>query len=371
MGPLEVTRNLATVFVWVIWWVGFLLIAVLIVAIWPALDPFRAMGSAACRVFHRADFAALHRFAGYLAPFGILFVVWIELVSDWSEDPRALGILIVTYAAGAILGSLVFGPAWFERADPMARLFELLGRMAIVRAQPNGITIGPPGEGLLHRRPAKTGESALVCVLLGAVLFDGLSEVPAWAAVLDFISGSQSLRSTLLYLRGHGVDLLKLIQTLGLLSTILATGIVYLGLSWAISLAAGRTQSTASIAAAFAQTLLPIAAAYHLSHYLSYLLIAGQLALPAASDPLGLGWDLFGWSGRALDITVIGTRQIWWIAFGSLVAGHALAVLAAHRQALIVFGDPGIASRSQIPMTIAMIGLTTLSLWILSQPITE
>jgi hypothetical protein len=55
----------------------------------------------------------------------------------------------------------------------------------------------------------------------------------------------------------------------------------------------------------------------------------------------------------------------------ALIAGHALSVLVAHRRAVVLFLDPRRAALSQFPMTLAMIGLTVLSLWILSQPITE
>lgn len=370
-GPVEVTRNFATVLVWVIWWVGFLLASALVIAIWPAVDPFRALALGLLRLSGRRARRRLPGAAGFLAPLGVLMLVWVELVSDASEDPWALGVLIGLYAGVTVAMVLIYGRCWFRLADPLGRLFELIGRLAMIRPVPGGLAIGPPGEGLLGSARPKPGEVLLVCVLIGAVLFDGLSEVPAWAAVLDFVSGSKSLRASLLFLRGHGVDLLKMLQTMGLIAVIALTITNYYLLSRVASQAAGRNVGTRSFAAAFASSLLPIAAAYHLAHYLSYLLIAGQLMLPAASDPFGLGWDLFGTAGDRLDVGVIGARQVWWIAFAALIAGHSLSVLAGHRRALILFGDPRVALRSQIPMTIAMIGLTVLSLWILSQPITE
>jgi hypothetical protein len=233
------------------------------------------------------------------------------------------------------------------------------------------LRLRPPGEGLLERSSSPRGEVALITTLIGIVLFDGLSETPAWAAVLNFVSDSRSLRPALLWLREQGADLIKVIRTVGLFATIAA----FYGTYWLLivlmrALAGGRL-ATGKLARGFVGTLLPIAVAYHLSHYVSYLLIAGQLVFPAASDPFGLGWDLFGMRTRSIDITVIGAEQIWWIAFTALIAGHALSVLVAHRRALQLFGDPRRAALSQVPMMIAMVGLTVLSLWILSQPITE
>ncbi len=373
-GPAEVTRNFATVFVWVIWWVGFLLVSALVITLWPLVDPFRHLAMLTGRLVG-IDTAGvvqpLPEYAGYLAPFGIFCLAWIELVSDWSEDPRTLGILICVYAAAAIGMALLFGAAWFRQADPLSRMFELLGRLATIRLTPSNVVIGLPGEGLQRENQRMAGEVHLVCVLIGVVLFDGLSETPAWVAVLDWISESRSLRGTLLYLRGQGVDLLKMITSLGLLATVGTTIVVYYGLAWASCRAAHSDIGATETAIAFAASLLPIAVAYHLSHYTSYLLIAGQLLLPAASDPFALGWDLFGAAGHGIDIGIINARHVWWIAFVALIAGHSLSVLAGHRRALALFGSRRAASRSQFPMALAMIGLTVLSLWILSQPIVE
>jgi hypothetical protein len=307
-----------------------------------------------------------------LAPAGLLGIAWVELVSDWSEDPRAVGVLVTIYAAVSVLGGLAYGAAWFRVADPLGRIFAVLGRMAPIAAGgPATLRLRAPGEGLLDPTPPPRGEAALITCLIGVVLFDGISETPAWAAVLDFVSESQALRPTLLWLRDQGADLMKLIRSIGLLTTIGTFYAAYRLIVGAMSALVGAETTAGRLASDFAGTLLPIAVAYHLSHYVSYLLIAGQLVFPAASDPFAMGWDLFGTKDRSIDISVIGAEQIWWIAFSALIAGHALSVNIGHRRALQVFGGARRAAISQIPMTIAMVGLTVLSLWILSQPITE
>ena len=372
LGPPEVTRNFATIFVWVIWWVGYLLISGLAVQTWPAIDPFRRL-SWSLRNALRTGWARAPRslpvFAGLIAPVGLLCLAWIELVSDYRDDPRSLGVLILTYTMLTIVMAFVFGPIWFRVADPLGRLFELLGRLAVLRPHRRGLTVSLPGESLAAPRRVRVGEPALVCVLIGVVLFDGLSETPAWEDVLNAISSSQAMRPGLLFLREQGVDLLKLIQTVGLISTVCLTMAVYYAMSFVARRVANGDMNTFQVAAAFAGALLPIAVAYHLSHYTSYLLIAGQLLIPAASDPFAAGWDLFGGAGHVLDIGIIGAEQVWWIAFVALIAGHSLSVLIGHRLALRLYQDPRDALRSQIPMTVGMVGLTVLSLWILSQPI--
>ncbi|TNE49974.1 MAG: hypothetical protein EP341_07980 [Sphingomonadales bacterium] len=374
-GPQEAVRNFATVGVWVIWWVGFVLFSALIVGLWPQIDPFRRIAQFSVCVAGRPwaeSPANLPSAAGLLAPAGLLTIAWVELVSNWPEDPHAMGLLIIAYLVVALLGGLTFGQQWFRVADPLSRIFAVLGRVApFAVVSTTTLHMRPPGEGLLNRAEPIRGEVILVTGLIGIVLFDGLSETPAWAAVLTFVSESQSLRPTLLWLRDQGADLIQVIRTIGLLSTIAAFYGAYWFLMVLIRALAGDSFTIRQLGQTFVGTLLPIAVAYHLSHYASYLLIAGQLIFPAASDPFGMGWDLFGTRNWSIDIGVIGAKQIWWLAFTALIAGHALSVLLAHRRALQIFKDARRAALSQIPMTIAMVGLTVLSLWILSQPITE
>lgn len=374
-GPQEAVRNLATVGIWVIWWVGFLLFSALVISLWPQVDPFQKVSRLAARAVGRPwteGAPEMPAVAGLLAPIGLLAIAWLELISDWSESPQALGLLVALYLLVSIAGGLAFGQHWFRIADPLNRILAALGRVApLAIADRTTLRLRPPGEGLLERHAQPFGEVALVCGLIGIVLFDGLSETPAWAAVLDFVSESRTLRPPLLWLRDQGADLMKVIRTLGLFATVLAFYTAYQLLVVVMQALVKSGLGREELARHFVGTLLPIAVAYHLSHYVSYLLLAGQLILPAASDPFGRGWDLFGTADRSIDIGVIGAEQVWWIAFMALIAGHALSVLVAHRRAVVLFLDPRRAALSQFPMTLAMIGLTVLSLWILSQPITE
>jgi hypothetical protein len=43
------------------------------------------------------------------------------------------------------------------------------------------------------------------------------------------------------------------------------------------------------LAGRFVLSLVPSAIAYHLAHYFSFLLLAGQFIIPLASDPFGFG----------------------------------------------------------------------------------
>jgi hypothetical protein len=118
-------------------------------------------------------------------------------------------------------------------------------------------------------------------------------------------------------------------------------------------------------------TLLPIAIAYHLAHYLSYFLVSGQLIIPLISDPFGQDWDLIGTADYKIDIGIVTAKFVWYLSVLSIVLGHLIAVYLAHVTALRVFPTERAALLSQLPMIVLMVGYTMVSLWILSQPVVE
>jgi hypothetical protein len=138
-----------------------------------------------------------------------------------------------------------------------------------------------------------------------------------------------------------------------------------------MAVVSGGRFSGIRLAQTFIFTLVPIALAYHLAHYLSFLLVQGQLMIPLASDPFGFGWNLLGTVGYRVDIAVVGARFGWYTAVVAIVVGHIVAVYLAHLTALRTWRDRVLALRSQYPMLVLMVGLTVVSLWILAQPIVE
>ncbi len=107
---------------------------------------------------------------------------------------------------------------------------------------------------------------------------------------------------------------------------------------------------TGTVARLFVLSLVPIAIAYHLAHYFTYLLIQGQLLIRLASDPLGFGWNLFGTARYRPDIGIVGARAVWYTAVIAIVLGHVIAVYVAHVVALREFRDRRAALRTQLPM---------------------
>ena len=92
---------------------------------------------------------------------------------------------------------------------------------------------------------------------------------------------------------------------------------------------------------------MPIAIAYEVAHYFSFLAMAGQYFIARASDPLGLGWDLFGTANRFIRPGLVDARLVWYVSLSAIVTGHVAALYLAHLLSLREFADRRAAMRSQ------------------------
>jgi hypothetical protein len=156
-------------------------------------------------------------------------------------------------------------------------------------------------------------------------------------------------------------------QWLGLLLSPLFYLALYLV---ALLLAAALTRTTLTIgtlSANFAFSLVPIAVAYHATHYFPSMLMQLPQLLPQLADPFGRGWQLLPFQftlQRPLPMSVV-----WHVQVAVLLAGHVAGVYLAHVAALRVFPTRGQGLVSQLPMLALMVGYTSLGLWILSLPL--
>jgi len=355
-GTQDPFRNLAPAFVWIAWWIGFTYLSALVGDVWTVLSPWKALYPAGRSGLRRELPAAVGVWpaAALLLAFG-----WIEIVWEGNAVPANIALLALGYSVLTWSGMFVFGrEAWLASGEVFAVYFHWLAKLAPgeVRAGKGAACewrLRPPAAGLLDPRPVSSSEAFFVIVMLAAVTFDGLRETPLWAI---------------------GDSLWAAAATAGLLATPCVFALVILG---ACALMARLTHGDANRASAgelarlFVPTLLPIALAYHVAHYLSYLLVAGQVVIPLASDPLGRGWDLFGTAHYEIAVGIVGARFAWYTSVIVIVIGHVLAMYVAHRRALGRFSERRSARRSQYPLAALMVGYTMLSLWILAQPIVE
>jgi hypothetical protein len=371
-GNSDPFKNFTPTFIWVVWWVGMAFFSSLVGNIWDLINPWKAAGFWAAKVSRKNVRA--YPYPSWLGQWPALFLflcfAWMELISELAEQPKILALIIILYSVITWFGMACFGrDIWLKSGEIFTVAFSLLARFAPSYGDKEHLWIRLPAVGLLCSRPAHISMTCFVLLLLTTVTFDGLLETPSWAAILTWVSESQTLRPFLISLQDAGINLITLIKTIALLIFPMIFIAVFFITCKAITLVVGSNIKVIDIAGYFVLSLVPIAIAYHLSHYLSYLLIAGQNIIPLASDPFGIGWDLFGTAGYAVDIGIVNAKMIWYVSVTAIVVGHVMAVYVAHVMAIRIFKDTHTALLSQLPMLILMVGYTMISLWILSQPI--
>lgn len=157
------------------------------------------------------------------------------------------------------------------------------------------------------------------------------------------------------------------VNSLGLLATwAVMAGLVLL----AVTPLAGRGAGGNGLTGGLCLSLLPIAAGYHIAHYLTALLTQGQYALAALSDPLGRGDDLLGLGPHWVGFGFLADRgavwAIWSAQFAIILGAHLIAVLLAAR----VVRNRGVVTShwAEVPMALLMVLYTCFGLWLLSAP---
>lgn len=376
-GAQSPLKNIAPVMIWAIWWVGMAYVSALLGDLWALVNPLDtlfAWAEALCaRIKSGRELSLGLSYPDSLGswPAVVLFVafVWVEVVWPHSDHPRQLAAAMLAYSALTWLGMLLFGRAqWLRRGEVFSLVFGLLARFAPTElrrssAGESEFNLRPYGVGLRSRVPVSGSTLVLVLAMLAAVSFDGFMETPLWAAIIEsYAPPGQDLTSDSDAARA-------LVQTAGVIGAPLLFVAVYRVFCRLIAWCGSARVPVASVARLFVLTLVPIAIAYHLAHYLSFLAMAGQYLIPLASDPFGFGWDLFGTKNYFIRIALIDARAVWYVSIGAIVLGHVAAVYLAHCVALQAYSDRQIALRSQWPMLALMVCYTMTSLWLIAQPI--
>ena len=407
-GDTNPYNNVTPVLVWVIWWVGVVYVSVLVGDLWSLINPFRTLFLWAEVLLEQGfglsnlsrNFPYPKSWQMWPAVIGLIGFFWAELLWTDGSDPRNLAGIITIYGCTTWLGMFLYGrETWLHNADPFSLVFRVFSgfspmeiRVRLLGSQNkcqiyscpqnskdcvNGYScvryaktdqvewnLRPPGLGLLQSTSVPLSLMVFVLILLASVTFDGFLETPLWLSILD-----RSIAEEIFFIGNFALLLVPMLFFL--IYVVFCWLMMRIVLASTSKMDSDRIVNTLDIACSFILTLVPIAIAYHLAHYLSFLLITGQYLIPLISDPLGLGWNIFGTSGYRPNIGVIDARISWYIAVGAVVSGHVASVYIAHKTALSIFRNVRTALYSQIPMIVLMVLYTMLSLWILAQPMVE
>lgn len=353
-GRQVAAENLAIIFTWPVWFRGVGLVAVLVGSPWRVLSPWRALYDGLCRLEGRK--IDIWEYPTWLGSWPAVagFLLLIGLVENATVIPRSpalTSVIIALYALVMVAGGVLFGPEWFDRADPLGVFYRLLGRVAPVSTARTGsgsltVSLRLPWQG--STRPfAHTSLVVFVIAAVYTVSFDGFTNTRPYQALLfdaRELVGFGPSTGILLYALGF-------VGFVGLFGLVARAGDA-LGALGGASVETGR-----DVTLAFAPTVLPIVAAYDVAHNYPYVVenLARLLELLVGVAISPLGW---------LSLPIFWASQVVLV-----VAGHVVAVVAAHRVAMSRYPSPLAARRGHLPLVVLMVGYTVLSLWIISRPV--
>lgn len=410
-------KNVAPLLTWTIWWGGLIVLILYLGKAWCYVCPWNAIAdwSESLRFWGRkTNGLSLNlkwpRWLRNIWPATILFVglTWIELGFGVTMNPRftawlALGMVGMAFVSafvfdrrafcryGCLVGRVSGLYALFAPVEVRARhtdvcrtctskacyrgsaagegcpTSEFLGSMqqntycisclecAHTCDQDNvAVNLRPWGADLeMHAKP-RSDEAYLALLMLALTGFHGLTMTARWGEMTGWLQAHVGWGELATF-------------SLGMLAIMVLPVAMYAGLvamSWQVG---GRGIAYRDYFIRYAYAVLPIALFYHLAHNSEHLLMEGQKVLALASDPFGWGWNLFGtaaWNPAPL----VDLPTLWVIQVFLVLVGHVYSLWIARRTAGALFGDPRAAFRSQIPMLLAMILFSLMSLWLLKQP---
>lgn len=339
-------NQLNALIVWIYFWLAVPFLSAIFGNMWRHLNPWRTLASTLTEdVKERSDLLA--RFGVYPAALAFVAFTWLELVPRNRNIALTLAVAAVFYSAYLFAATRLAGVnSGLQMADAFTVYNDLISGQSTV-------DLAVTGEDRIRRRgwfralanyPERPGLVLFVSAMIGTVTFDGLSESRWWIETFTTVEQEEWFR------------------TLGLVALVALVMVAYLSVSAVAARLAGA--KTMRVGNRFAHTLVPIGLAYAVAHYFTLVAFTGQRLWHVASDPFGLGWNLFG-TADWTEVIWLSPNAIWYVQVAAIVIGHISGVVLAHDRALADF-DSEVAVKTQYAMLVLMIGLTTLGLWILS-----
>ena len=319
-GPSDASNGGMQAF-YIFVWVGIVPLALAAGHVWRDLSPWRTLTGA-------GRWAYPERLGYWPAAVGLFAFVWLELASPDPGDVDTVRMWVVAYVVAMLAGGLAFGPRWFDRADPFDVYSAIVARLSPF-VKDGRWTLHNPLR-TLPQVPVAPGLVAVLAVLLGSTAYDSFSASAFWQG--KSISGVEGS------------------------ATLLGFCVVVGALFAAAAMATGGVTSAQrrALPGLLAHSLVPIVVGYVFAHYLTYLLEKGQGAFFALS---GLDGDISYFLSEH-------TSTLAALKVSFVVAGHVLAVVAAHDKALALLPRAHRLS-GQLAMLLLMVAYTFTGLYLL------
>jgi len=279
----------------------------------------------------------------YIASFLFICLTWFELVWTKPGNPRHIGIVFLLLFVVVSLTQKFYKKTIIE-VDPLLVLHHLYSKMRVTHKAPVFRNLLNNLSNLAQLK----GMEYFILLMIGTVTYDGLRETTFWFNLF----GTRSYETSF--------------STIAFLSMNLIVIIFYRFACYFAIRVSGENYNLNEISLKFGHTMLPIAFAYHVTHYLGLLLFESQTFLYRLNDPLGFGWNLFNAQEATIDY-FLEPIVLWTVMVIVTLAGHMLSVVLAHDLSVKIFGHQK-SDKTQYIFLFITVALTLQALFVLSVP---
>lgn len=277
----------------------------------------------------------------YFASFLFICLTWFELVWNKPGNPRHIGIVFLILLVVVSVVQRFYNKTLIE-VDPLLLLHHLYSKMRITNSKPVFRTLLNNISNLAQLK----GMEYFILLMIGTVTYDGLRETTFWFELF----GSQTYETSF--------------STVAFLLINLLIIVFYRFACYFAIRVSGEDLNLNEISLKFGHTMLPIAFAYHVTHYLSLLLFEFQTVVYRLNDPFGFGWNLFNVQEPEVNY-FLEPIALWTIMVIVTLAGHMLSVVLAHDLSVKLFGHQK-SDKTQYVFLFITVALTLQALFVLS-----
>ena len=273
----------------------------------------------------------------------ILFIglTWFELVWRKPGNPLNIAIVLITLFVCVNLLRYFLKKSLIE-VDPLLLLHYLYSKLKLFNSRPYFRSLLDNIGNLAKLK----GIEYFVLLMIGTVTYDGLRETTFWYNQFGSRTDDMGF-STMMFL----------IMNLG-------TILFYRFACFFAIKVGGSNLELNHVSNLFGHTMLPIAFAYHVTHYLTLLLFESQTFFYRFNDPIGIGMNILNVEEPTINY-FIEPLVIWGIQVAVTLLGHMLSVVLAHDLAVKLFGHQQ-SDKTQYIFLFITVALTLQALFVLS-----
>ena len=332
IGNENANTSITPLIIWVFFWIGVPVLGLFFGDVYSKFNPLD---------IYRAPNSSPK--SAYIATALFLGLTWFELVWNKPGNPTHIGVVFLVLLLITITSKFFLQKDSIE-VDPLHLLHHLYSKLRLNISKP---VLKNMLENISNLSNLK-GMEYFILLMIGTVTYDGLRGTTYWRNLF-------------------GASVLDIgFSTLAFLSINLIVILSYRFACWFAIKVSGERKNLNEISLLFGHTMLPIAFAYHVTHYLSLLLYESQSLIFRLNDPYGLGWNLFNVNEVSINY-FLSPVTLWTIQVFITLAGHMLSVVLAHDLAVKLFGHQQ-SDKTQYIFLLITVGLTLQALFVLSVP---